>query len=142
MKTNFSLVLRSATVGFVALLLGACSTIDSRIKEKSATFAAQDAATQESIRKGVVGVGKPDRKIHRRSKEGDSETWLYNNYYQDYAGTARVGYRRYVVVDQRTGLASVYIEPVYTNVYTEHTEARIRVSFKNGKVSVIEQAKG
>ena len=136
----------------VALLFSGCNTINHRIEEKSAAFSAADAATQEKIRQGVVAVGytpdlvyialgNPDRKRHHTSKDGEEETWIYNTYYQEYAGTANTEYRRYIVVDPRTGQAFVYIEPVYTDLYRQRREEDIRVIFQNGKVAVIEQTK-
>lgn len=134
------------------LLLAGCSTVESRIKEKPAAFAALDPAAQEKLRKGVVEIGntsdlvyialgKPDDKIFKITKNGEDETWIYNNYYQDFAGTALVGYRRYVVIDPQTRRAIVYVEPVYTDLYRERTEERLRIAMKSGRVESIEEVK-
>ncbi len=134
------------------LLFAACSTVKSRIDEKPAAFAAADPATQENVRKGAVEVGysadlvyialgKPDDQINTITKQGEDETWIYHSYHEDYAGTVRTGYRRYIVIDPRTGRPVVFIEPVYTDVYREHTDERIRIIFKSGKVSAIEELK-
>ena len=135
-----------------ALSLSGCSTIDSRIKEKSAAFAALDAATQDKVRLGRIEVGfttdlvyishgAPDERLTTTSATGTDETWIYNSYRQEYAGSAQVGYRRYVVIDARTGQPVVFYEPVYRDVYRDRVEERIRIGFKGGKVDSIEQVK-
>ena len=149
MKPHF---VRLALGLLLALLFAGCSTIPSRIEEKSAAFAAADPAMQEKVRKGAVEIGypadlvyialgKPDDQINTITKHGEDETWIYHSYHQDYAGTVRTGYRRYVVIDPRSGLPVVYLEPVYTDLYREHTEERIRIIFKSGKVEAIEEVK-
>ena len=142
----------SLTAILSTLLLGACSTVESRIEEKPAAFAAADPATQEKIRKNVVEVGfspdlvyialgKPDEERTSRRRGGEDMTWIYKSYEQEYAGTVPSGYRRYVVIDPRTQRPVVYIEPVYTDIYRQHADERIRVIFKDGKVSAIEEVK-
>lgn len=137
---------------FGALFLGACSTVESRIEEKPAAFAAADPATQEKIRKNVVEVGfstdlvyialgKPDEERRSRRTDGEELTWIYKTYEQDYAGTVHTGYRRYVVIDPRSGRPVVYIEPVYTDVYRQHADEHLRIIFHDGKVSAIEETK-
>lgn len=136
----------------LALVVSGCSTIDSRIKEKSAAFAALDAATQDKVRLGRIEVGfttdlvyishgSPDERLTTTSATGTDETWIYNSYRQEYAGSAQVGYRRYVVIDARTGQPVVFYEPVYRDVYRDRVEERIRIGFKGGKVDSIEQVK-
>ena len=137
---------------FLALLFAGCSTIDSRIQEKSVAFAALDAPTQDKIRLGRVEVGfttdlvyialgGPDERLTKTSTEGTGETWIYNSYYQDYLGSAHTGYRRYVVLDPRTQQPVVFFEPVYTPIYRDRVEERIRIAFTAGKVDAIEQVK-
>ena len=147
MKTRIALLLFALSLG-----LAGCSTIASRIKEKSAVFAALDPQVQENIRKGRVEVGytvdmvymalgEPDQRRSRVTSHGDRMTWIYTSTYEEYAGTAHVGYRRQFVRDPRTGATAVFLEPVYTDVYQERTEEKIRIIFTGGKVSAIEQEK-
>ncbi len=149
MTTRF---LRTALPLVLALFLTGCSTIDSRIREKSAVFAALDAPTQDKIRLGRIEVGfstdlvymshgAPDERLTTTSATGTDETWIYNSYRQEYLGSALVGYRRYVVIDPKTRQPIVYFEPVYDSIYRERVEERIRIIFKGGKVEAIEQVK-
>lgn len=136
----------------LALLLGGCSTIPSRIEEKSTAFAALDADTQNKIRRGQVEVGyspdlvyialgTPDERLSKTSTSGTTETWIYNSYRQEYLGNARTGYRQYVVIDPKTRQAVVIYEPVYSSVYRDRVDERIRINFKASQVESIEQVK-
>ena len=149
MKT---LPFRPLALLLLALVFAGCSTIDTRIREKSAAFAALDAPTQDKIRLGRVEVGfttdlvyialgAPDERLAKTSAAGTDETWLYNSYRQDYLGTAHVGYRRYVVIDPKTRQPVVFFEPVYREIYQDRIEERIRIGFKAGQVATIEQLK-
>ncbi len=144
--------LLSAALLTLVLAMTGCSTIDSRIREKSTVFAALDAPTQDKIRLGRIEVGfstdlvymshgAPDERLTTTSATGTDETWIYNSYRQEYMGTALVGYRRFVVIDPRTRQPIVYYEPVYNSVYRDQIEERIRIIFKGGKVEAIEQVK-
>lgn len=152
MRSRLTQTLRPFSLLLLALLFAGCSTIDSRIREKSAAFGALDAPTQDKIRLGRVEVGfttdlvyialgTPDERTTKTSSSGTDETWIYNSYHQDYLGSAHSGYRRYVVIDPRTKQAVVFYEPVYTQVYQDRIEERIRIAFKAGKVDSIEQVK-
>ena len=140
------------TLGILALSLVGCSTVDSRIKEKSAAFNALDPQTQAKIRQGVIDVGfstdlvyialgKPDEVRDRVNTSTNESVWVYNTYYQQYEGTRTVGYRRHVYYDPVLKVYRVYYEPVRADFFSERTEERIRVSFVNGQVSSIEQVK-
>lgn len=144
--------LRPLSLLLLALLFAGCSTIDSRIREKSPVFAALDASTQDKIRLGRVEVGfttdlvyialgTPDERLSKTSAASTDETWIYNSYHQDYLGSAHTGYRRYVVIDPRSKQPVVFYEPVYTQIYQDRIEERIRIVFKAGKVEAIEQVK-
>ena len=157
MLTEIPCFMLSRTFLFAALLtlvlaMTGCSTIDSRIREKSAVFAALDAPTQDKIRLGRIEVGfstdlvymshgAPDERLTTTSTTGTNETWIYNSYRQEYLGSALVGYRRYVVIDPKTRQPIVYFEPVYDSIYRDRVEERIRIIFKGGKVEAIEQVK-
>ncbi|QYM79314.1 hypothetical protein K0B96_01460 [Horticoccus luteus] len=137
---------------FSALLLAGCNTLNHRIEQHAAMFNALDAPTQAKLRAGTVEIGyttdmvyvalgAPDESRDNVTAKGRTTDWIYNSYSQDYVGTANVGYRRYVSYNKKTGQAVVWIEPVYRDVYRDRIEPRIRISFKNGRVSAIEQVK-
>jgi hypothetical protein len=137
-------------IAVLALALGGCSTINSRIKERYPVFASLDAATQDQIRHGQVGVGyspdmvymalgRPTYQVNRVNNDGTESTWIYKSYYEEYAGSAFVGYRRYAVLDRTTNRYVIYTEPVYSDLYRERADEYLRVVFKRGKVDSIEQ---
>jgi len=143
---------RLLALSCLVLLFGGCSTIPSRIEEKSAAFSALDADTQNKIRLGRVEVGyspdlvyialgTPDERLSKTSTSGTTETWIYNSYRQEYLGNARTGYRQYVVIDPKTRQAVVIYEPVYSSVYRDRVDERIRINFKATQVESIEQVK-
>jgi hypothetical protein len=146
MKTTLPILL------LATLLLAGCSTIDSRIKEKAEVFAAADPATQESLRKGIVEIGyTPDQvyialgtaddRRERITAKGRDLTWIYHSYHEDYRGTAMVGYRRLIAYDPVRRRNYVYWEPAMVDVYRGQIDERIRITFRDGKVAVTEQAK-
>ena len=135
----------------VLLLLAAgCSTFDSRVREKSDVFAQLDEATQNRLRNHelhvgdtedmvYIALGKPDEMRGVTNSNGSSMLWVYNAYWQSYQGTRFVGYRRQVVYDSGSKSYKVYYEPVEEPVWESRVEERIRVTFTNGVVSVVEQ---
>lgn len=136
----------------LAGLLVGCSTITSRIQEKSAVFATLDAATQAKIRKGTVelgytpdmvymALGSPDEAREKVSGRGGRVTWTYTSTYQEYLGTTEVGYRRVFVQNPKTGAVYVYLDPVYSDIYRDQIQENIRIIFHDGRVAVIERAK-
>lgn len=139
-------------LGELALALTGCSTVDSRIQEKSDVFAKLDPVIQSKIKQGIIdlgyapdmvyiALGKPDE-IRERTGGGGRETvWKYNSYYDRYEGTAHAGYRRFVYWDPRIRAYGIYYEPVYANFYSEQKETDIRVTFQDDKVTAIEQTK-
>lgn len=146
MKTALPFVL------LAVLLLAGCSSIDSRIQEKADVFAAADPATQENLRKGTVEIGytpdqvyialgKADDRRERTTASGRDLTWIYHSYHEDYRGTAMVGYRRLIAYDPVRKRNYIYWEPAMVDVYRSRIDERIRITFRDGKVAVIEQAK-
>jgi hypothetical protein len=136
----------------VALVLAGCSTVQSRIEEKSAVFNALPAETQSRIQQGLVDVGytqemvyiamgKADKVVERSTGSGEETVWVYNSYYQEYQGSQFAGYRRSVYYDTRIKAYRVFYEPVHADVYRDRVEEVARVIFKDGKVSSIEQVK-
>ncbi len=138
----------AASLGF---LVG-CQTVDDRIREKPEVFANVDAATQDKIKQGIIdlgysedmvylALGAPDQKREAVNADGRTVTWIYNTYYQRYDGTAFVGYNRRVYFDPYLKTYRLYYHPVFAETYRDEKEERIRVIFKEGKASVIEQTK-
>jgi hypothetical protein len=147
MKTSSFLVIAGlAATGF---FFAGCNTFEHRAEQKSETFNALDAATQQRLKQGNIDVGDtpdmvyialgvPDAKRQRVTSDGRELVWVYRTYYQDYEGSALVGYRRYFVpVGPRRYV--VHFEPVRSDIYSEHSEENIRVTFVNGHVSAVEQ---
>jgi hypothetical protein len=135
-----------------ALVLSGCSTVQSRIEEKSAVFNALPAETQSRIQQGLVDVGytpdmvyiamgNADKVIERSTTDGNETVWIYNSYYQEYEGSRFAGYRWSVYYDNRIKAYRVFYEPVRADIYSDRVEEVARVVFKNGKVASIEQVK-
>lgn len=135
------------------VLLGGCNTFEKRAQQKADVFAALSPETQarlknEAIRVGdtedmvFIAFGKPDETKAATMATGTTTTWIYNRYWQEYQGEAYGGYRRQVVRNPKTGATSVYLEPVSRPVYETRQQPVLRVTFAEGKVSVIEQPKG
>ena len=70
---------------------------------------------------------------------GQTTTWVYNRYWQEYRGETTNGLQPHVRRDPTTGVATTYFEPVYRPIYADRTEAVLRVTFTDGKVSAIER---
>jgi hypothetical protein len=147
MKTK-SLLLLPLLMG--ALVLTGCSTVNSRINEKGPLFYSLDADTRAKISHGDVGMGftpdmvymalgNPDAKRHRTTADGTSETWIYGTYYDRYDGGAYLGYRRWG--GWRGGFYRMYWEPIYAPFSRPVLSDDIRVTFRNGKVERIDQAR-
>ena len=138
----------------LAVLLGltGCSTFEKRAEQKSEVYARLDAETQGKLKQGLVEIGyspdmvyialgTPDQRNETVTAKGRKEIWIYNSYYTEYRGTDHVGYRRYVDYNPITKKYFVYYEPVRVDVYRDRIEERIRITFEDGKVTMIEQDK-
>lgn len=137
----------------VAMALGftACNTFESRARERSATFEALDPQTQDRLARGKIDIGdtpdmvyialgQPDQRRTVTTADGQHETWIYRTYWQEYEGSAWVGYRR-VILPARNGRGYVvFHEPVRQDVYSTHADDRIRVNFRQGQVESVEQS--
>ncbi|CAM3062909.1 hypothetical protein [Rariglobus hedericola] len=134
------------------LALTGCSTFTSRSKEKPVAFNALSTADQSRLENKVINVGDttdmvyialgwPDEKQQSTTAAGQTTTWIYNRYWQEYQGEAYGGYRRQVVRDPKTGKSSVYLEPVSRPIYSNRKQPIMRIVFADGKVTQIEQAK-
>jgi hypothetical protein len=142
MNTRFSL---SVAAGLAALLaLAGCNTFQSEVYDQL------PPAEQQRLQRGAINIGdspemvyialgNPDERRDVTTADGTSTTWIYKSYWQQYEGTAWLGYRR-VIVPTRNGRGyAIFHEPVTQDVYRTHVDERIRVSFANGVVQQIEQ---
>ncbi len=148
---SFAANLRAGSAILALLFLAGCSTFDRRAQEKSSVFATLDAATQirlEARRIEVgdtqdmvyIALGRPDQKREQLDGASRTTTWVYSAYWQEYQGTRLVGYRRQVIYDPASKSYRAYSEPDYQPVYAPRVEDRLRITFQEGRVSVIEQA--
>ena len=126
------------------LALAGCSTFERRSEEKASTFAALSPEEREKLRRGVIEIGnspdmvyialgKPDETRETATPEGRETVWIYDRRLKEYEvnrGGLR-GRKRYVV----------FFEPVYTDVFSNHTEENIRIVFRDDRVVLIEQPK-
>ena len=135
-----------------AFALAGCSTVNSRIKEKSEVYYSLEPDIRTKIDLGIIdpgftpdmvyiALGTPDEKRQRREADDRTEVWIYNSYYDRYEGVRRVGYYRNVYFDPVARVYRVYLTPAYSPVYTSLKEEKIRVTFRDGVVSSIEQSK-
>ena len=149
MKSPRSLLLLLATA---IVGLAGCQSVESRIKEKPEAFAGVDKVTQDKIKQGIIdlgfsedlvylALGKPDQKRESVTTTGQTVTWVYNTYYERYDGTHHAGYHRQVYFDPYLRTYRVHYRPVFADTYVSEKEERIRVVFKDGKATVIEQTK-
>ena len=140
----------------VVLLLGVgllavtgCQNFEHRAKQKAALFATLDDATQARLRGGEIRLGdsedqvylargKPDEKKLTTTASGETNTWVYNRYWQEYRGEIVGGFQPRVRRDP-TGATTSYMEPVYRPIYADRVQAVLRVTFTEGKVSAIER---
>ncbi len=136
----------------LVLALAACDTFESRSHEKAATFESLSPAEREKLKRGVIelgntpemvyiALGRPDEKHESTTTSGVETVWTYDTYHQEYEGNIHSGYRRILVWDPRLKRYFVFYDPVYTDVYSEHKEENIKIKFKNGKVTEVEQPK-
>jgi hypothetical protein len=148
MKTRISHSLAAA--GLAALLLAGCNTFQSRARQMSEVYDQLPAAEQERLQRGSINVGdtpemvyialgSPDERRDVMNADGTQTVWIYKSYWQQYEGTAWLGYRR-VIVPARNGRGyAIFHEPVTQDVYRTRADEVIRVTFANGAVQQVEQ---
>ena len=148
MKKHISL----CSIAALAAILGltGCDTFASRARQRSETFESLSPSDQHRLQRGGISVGdtqdmvyialgNPDERRDITTADGTQTVWAYNNYWQQYEGTAWLGYRR-IIVPRADGRGYViYHEPVTQDVYRTHVDERTRVTFRNGVVQSIEQ---
>lgn len=129
-----------------ALLLGACSTPETRIRENPEAFNRLSPQDQELVRQGKVAigfdqetvklaVGEPDRIWTRTDAEGATESWSYTTYETaDGFPLYRGFYHRYYY----RGWADPFY-PYYLSYPSRREREVFKVVFKEGRVISIEQ---
>jgi hypothetical protein len=148
MKPAFCLI--AAIANLIALT--GCDTFEHRAKEKAASFAALDQPARAKLERGVIEVGNtpdmvyialgaPDEKIGTTTRRGTEQTWIFNRYFQEFAGNVQTGYRRVVIYHPATKSYTTYYDPIYSDVFVDRTEECIRITFRDGKVTAIEEPK-
>lgn len=144
----FRTLVLASSLGF---LVG-CQSVESRIREKPDVYAGLDIETQDKIKQGIIdlgytpdmvylALGEPSEKRETRTENGRTLTWIYNTYYNRYDGSQMVGYHRSVYYDPYLRSYRIHYRPAFADTYREETQERIRIVFKDGKATVIEQAK-
>ena len=134
----------------LACLTG-CNTFDRRAQQKAEVFATLSPETRERLKnKSIfigdssdmvfIALGKPDETQSATTAAGETTTWIYNRYWQEYQGEAYTGVRPRTVTDPKTGATSVYYEPVRQPVYASRQQPYLRIAFVDGKVTSIERA--
>ena len=130
--------------------LTGCSTFNSRAQEKAAVYNTLAPQTQQRLEKGKISVGDtqdmvfialdhPDAKRDITTADGAETVWVYKTYWEDYADTGWVGWRRYY--EPRMGGAySFYHERVPMALSRTRVADVIRITFKDGKVVSVDQA--
>jgi hypothetical protein len=151
MKSRFSFFTLGVAAAAISLFAG-CNTFNSRARQMSGVYDSLPASEQQRLQKGAINVGdtpemvyialgNPDERRELLTADGAQNTWVYKSYWQQYEGTAWLGYRR-IIVPSRTGRGYViFHEPVTQDVYRTLVDEVIRVSFANGVVSQVEQQK-
>lgn len=148
---RFSILARLGTAVVALAALSACNTFERRAKEKESVFHALDPVTQARLEARQIEVGDsqdmvyialgaPDEKREQLTSGAKTTTWIYSAYWQEYQGTRLVGFRRQVIYDPGSKSYRVYNEPDYQPVYAPRVEDRVRITFQDGRVSVVEQA--
>jgi hypothetical protein len=131
-------------------LFAGCNTFQSRARQMSGVYDQLPASEQQRLQRGAINVGdtpemvyialgNPDERRDILTADGSQTVWSYKSYWQQYEGTAWLGYRR-VIVPARNGRGYVvFHEPVTQDVYRTHVDEQIRVTFANGFVQQVEQ---
>ncbi|HVU32544.1 MAG TPA: hypothetical protein VHE61_03865 [Opitutaceae bacterium] len=148
MKTLRFLLALSAIAALVAL--SGCDTFQARARQKSEVYNALPPGTQQRLQRGQISIGDsqdmvyialgyPDEVRQVTTPQGVQTIWIYRTYWQQYEGTAWVGWHR-VIVPLRNGHGyAIFHEPVTTDVYRTHADEVIRVTFNNGVVASVVQ---
>jgi hypothetical protein len=127
-------------------LLAACASPEASIKDNPSAWSSLPPDQQALVKKGEIGLGmpesavrlalgKPDRVTEHTDASGTQKIWHYTEV--DTYGDPAFGYPWYVYPYRR-----YYYDPFFNPAYyaPAQTETdRLRVVFKDGKVSAIER---
>ena len=147
--------MRSSIISFILLLgllaaTGCTSNFERRAQQNPALVATLDLAAQERLKAGEIRIGdsedlvflargRPDEKKQTITAAGQTTTWVYNRYWQEYRGETAGGYQPRLRRDPVTGATTTYMEPIHRPIYTDRIQAVLRVTFANGLVTAIER---
>ena len=133
--------------GSLALLLAGCATPEKRIQQNQDVFDTFPVAAQARIRGGQIdlgftpdmvriALGEPHRQTLRRSADGEVEIWSY------FDSTRRYDRQRVDIdglsISGPGGLRSIG-GSAWINVEQNREFIRIRVEFRNGVATAIEE---
>lgn len=133
--------------GSLALLLAGCATPEKRIQQNQEVFDTFPVAAQARIRGGQIdlgftpdmvriALGEPHRQTLRRSADGEVEIWSY------FDSTRRYDRQRVDIdglsISGPGGLRSIG-GSAWINVEQNREFIRIRVEFRNGVATAIEE---
>jgi len=135
--------MRLLSLLFLAVLLAGCSTPDSRIAKNRTVFDQLPAEVQQKIRAGRVEVGftaemvqlalgEPDRVFTRRSEQGETEVWGYQDHGPRFSIGLGVG---------TGGRHSAFGGGVAMTSGGHDPDEKIRVEFRGGKVTAVDTLK-
>jgi hypothetical protein len=130
-----------ALLPLVCVLASCAINPQGRIDRDPQAFAALPAEQQDKVRAGEIGMGyspaavklalgAPDRIVERETAEGRTEVWLY------LAALVAPLPSTYCT----PGFRTVYAYPCPAVLPTQYEE-RMRVVFKDGKVTAVERAR-
>ena len=132
----------------IALLLNGCQSVENRIGEHQAEFAALDPSTQRSIRRGVVNpgyttdlvyiaLGKP---AETKNDAAGALIWEYHEYpVTAYNETIQSGFRRRVVYDPVKRTNDVIVEPIDTKAFPNLVPHTLRLTFRDNRLQSVER---
>ncbi len=150
MKRRLSLPLVAAATAL--LFFAGCNSFNARARQMSGVYNQLSPSEQQRLQRGAISVGdspemvyialgNPDERRDTLNADGTRTTWIYRTYWQQYEGTAWLGYRRIVVPNPNGRGYVIYHEPVTQDVYRTHVDDLIRVSFANNSVQQVEQTR-
>jgi hypothetical protein len=140
-----------AVAGALSVFAG-CNTFQSRARERSATYESLSPQEQQRLRRGMINVGdtqdmvyialgQPEERRQVLNADGGHDTWIYRTYWQQYEGSAWVGWHRWIVPAANRRGYVIFHEPVTQDIYSTHVDDTIRVSFdRNGVVQTVDQS--
>ena len=140
------------TLLLAVTFLAGCNTFERRAQKKADVFARLSPETQSRLENKIIHVGdstdmvyialgSPDETQTTTTAAGDTLTWIYNRYWQEYRGEAHGGFIRRTTTNPTTGVTTSYLEPISRPVYVDRQQPVMRIVFAEGKVSVIEAVK-